>query len=74
MNLTIWHKTLGNKYIELPIIEHVTIHNTFQYFSHSLPKLSNFWIIGHASWRATNILLSVRRKGAIQKTEEVSEW
>jgi hypothetical protein len=48
----------------------------FQYFPHSLIKLSDFCVIGPSNLRATNgykCSLSIRSKGATQKIEEENE-
>jgi hypothetical protein len=39
--------------------------NTFQYVTHSLTKLSTFFVIGHANWRATNVLHRKRMNGSL---------
>ncbi len=41
--------------------------NTFQYFPHSLTKLSNFCIIGWGNWRASNVLGALEVKEQLQK-------
>jgi hypothetical protein len=36
--------------------------NIFQYFPHSLTKLSEFCVIGGTNWKATNVLWALKKK------------
>jgi hypothetical protein len=45
----------GNK-VKLPISEDLSIIKQFSMFSSFLNKLSNFCVIEHANWMATNVL------------------
>jgi hypothetical protein len=45
----------GNK-VKLPICEDLSIIKQFSMFFSFLNKLSNFCVIGHANWTATNVL------------------
>jgi hypothetical protein len=63
--------------IEPPITEHVFISsNIFQYFTHSLTKLSDFCIIGLANLKGYKCSLSIREirsEGVMQKTQDEDE-